>query len=206
MKLFANKKLDHLMREMGRGYELQEARNLEEAISVYRAVLAETKRLGFDSGYVLWNLAAATDMSGDLEMAFDYITQAVATDPLARPFRNSFDIIARRIREALASQERAADDPSTPRLYELLTRTGEADVASHVAMARWCSATGDHARALALADAVARLNPMERDAWLCKAEVARAAGQHEVAAMATAEAAAIEGEPVPFAVPGVAQG
>ena len=50
------------------------------------------------------------------------------------------------------------------------------------------------------------LNPMERDAWLCKAEVARAAGQHEVAAMATAEAAAIDGEPVPFAVPGVAQG
>lgn len=206
MRLTKNAKLEHLLGELRRGYGLQEERNLEEARTTFRGVVEEARRLGFESGFALWNLAIASDYAGELEMAFDYIMQAIAADPLARPFRDSFDVIARRLREALAAAGRAADDPSTPRLYELLTRAGEADVASHAAMARWCVATGDQARALAIAEAVTLLHPADPAAWLCKAEVARAAGRPEEAALATAEAAALDVTPVPFAVPGVARG
>jgi predicted Zn-dependent protease len=73
-------------------------------------------------------------------------------------------------------------------------------------LARWWGAPGDPARALAIAEAVTLLHPADPGAWLCKAEAARAAGRPEEAALATAEAAALEVAPVPFAVPGVARG
>ena len=63
------------------------------------------------------------------------INRALATDPLAQPFQNSFDIVSKHIRTALADESRPVDDPSTPRLYDILTGAGEADVMSHVAMA-----------------------------------------------------------------------
>ncbi|HET9555166.1 MAG TPA: hypothetical protein VFP50_19530 [Anaeromyxobacteraceae bacterium] len=149
MKLTNNTKLEHLMGELRRGYGLQEERNREEAQKVYRGVVEEARRLGFESGFALWNLAIVSDYAGELDMAFDYIMQAIAADPLARPFRDSFDVIA---------------------------------------------------------EAVTLLHPAEPAAWLCKAEAARAAGQLDVAALASAEAAALDGAPVPFAVPGVARG
>ena len=85
--------------------------------------------MGLESGFVLWNLAIVADNLGELEMAFDYIRRALATDPLAQPFQNSFDVVVKRIRAALADEARAVDDPSTPRLYDILAGAGEADVA-----------------------------------------------------------------------------
>ena len=206
MKLFNNPKLRHLLSELDRARDLFNEHEHAQALEVYRAAQEELKRLGATSAFVLWNMAIAADNMGDLPVALDLVVQAVMLDPLAIPFRNSFDIIARRIRDALAAPERKVDDPATPRLYELLTRVGGADVPAHVAMARFCAATGDLPRARAIAAATTLLHPMEREAWLCKAEVARTAGEPEEAAVCTAEAAALEGEPVPFAVPGVAQG
>ena len=67
----------------------------------------------------------------------------------------------KRIRAALADEARKVDDPSTPRLYDILAGAGEADVASHVAMARWCAAGGDLTRAGKLAEALVTLYPGE---------------------------------------------
>jgi tetratricopeptide (TPR) repeat protein len=206
MKLLRNAKLDLLMKELNRAFALQEAGKHLEAFKAYGGVLEAQQRLGVASGFTLWNLAMTADNMGELEMAFSYAVQAIETDPLAVPFRNAFDFIARRIREALAAEGRAADDPSTPRLYELLVNSGEADLTAHATMARYCAATGDHARGRTLAEAVTTLFPAEGEAWLCRAEVARAAGDQAQATACAAEAAARDAVPVPFSVPGVALG
>jgi tetratricopeptide (TPR) repeat protein len=199
-------RLGKLSGEMRRGYEACEAGNHADALKIYQGVLEMAQALGIESGFVLWNLAIVADNLGELEMAFAYVRRALAVDPLAQPFQNSFDVVVRRIRAALADEARKLDDPSTPRLYEILAGAGEADVASHVAMARWCAAGGDVARAGKLADALVTLYPGEPLAWRCKADVARASGDSAVADECMAEAAVRGGTPEPFAVPGVAQG
>ena len=192
--------------EMRRAYEASEAGNPAEALRLYQGVLERCRGAGIESGFLLWNLAIVADNLGRLEEAFEYIDRALTTDPLAQPFRNSFDVIVGRIRAALAEESRAADDPSTPRLYDLLVRADAADVASHVAMARFCTAKGDVARAGKLAEALVTLHPGDPLAWRCKAEVARAAGDAATADECMAEAAVRGGTPEPFAVPGVARG
>ena len=112
----------------------------------------------------------------------------------------------KRIRAALSDETRAVDDPATPRLYDILAGAGEADVMSHVAMARWCVAGGDLARAGKLAEALVTLYPGDPTSWRCKADVARATGDAGTADECMAEAAVRGGMPEPFAVPGVAQG
>ena len=199
-------RLGKLSGEMRRGYEASEAGNPAEALKIYQGVLEKAQALGLESGFVLWNLAIVADNLGELEMAFDYIRRALASDPLAQPFQNSFDVVVKRIRAALADEARKVDDPSTPRLYDILAGAGEADVASHVAMARWCAAGGDVVRAGKLAEALVTLYPGEPMAWRCKADVARATGDAATADECMAEAAVRGGTPEPFAVPGVAQG
>ncbi len=198
--------LEKLSREMRRAYEAAEAGNPADALEIYKGVLEGCKGAGIESGFLFWNLAITADNTGKLEEAFEYINRALNSDPLAQPFRNSFEIIVGRIRAALADEKRAVDDPSTPRLYELLSGAGEADVPSHVAMARWCAASGDGARAVKLADALVTLFPGEALAWRCKAEVARVAGDTETADACAAEAAVRGSAPTPFAVPGLARG
>ena len=192
--------------EMRRGFDASEAGNPSEALKIYQGVLEKARAMGLESGFVLWNLAIVADNLGELELAFDYVRRALATDPLAQPFQNSFDIVVKRIRTALADESRAVDDPATPRLYDILACAGEADVASHVAMARWCVAGGDLARAGKLADALVTLYPGDPASWRCKADVARATGDAGTADECMAEAAVRGGMPEPFAVPGVAQG
>ena len=199
-------RVEKLSGEMRRGYEASEAGNPSEALKIYQGVLEKARAMGLESGFVLWNLAIVADTLGELELAFDYVRRALATDPLAQPFQNSFDIVVKRIRTALADESRAVDDPATPRLYDILACAGEADVMSHVAMARWCVAGGDLARAGKLAEALVTLYPGDPASWRCKADVARAAGDAGVADECMAEAAVRGGMPEPFAVPGVAQG
>ena len=199
-------RLSKLSGEMRRGFEASEAGNPAEALKIYQGVLEKARGMGLESGFVLWNLAIVADNLGELELAFDYVHRALATDPLAQPFRNSFDIVVKRIRAALADEARAVDDPATPRLYDILASAGEADVMSHVAMARWCVAGGDLPRAAKLSEALVTLYPGDPDSWRCKADVARASGDAGTADECMAEAAVRGGMPEPFAVPGVAQG
>jgi tetratricopeptide (TPR) repeat protein len=206
MKLFKNPQLDEVQQLISRAHTANEEGRLKEALELMQGALERCKRLGVNSAFVVYHLAVAADVAEEFEMAFNYIVQAIAEDPISRPFRHSFDIISGRIRTSLANPARGLDDPSTPRLYDLLVRTGEADVASHLVMARHLGAVGDLARALTLAAAVTTLNPTDRDAWLCRSQLAQKAGQAELATTCAAEAAALEGDPVPFAVPGMAQG
>lgn len=198
-------KMDQLAAELRRAYEAGQAGNFDEAAEIAHAVVEKAKALGISSPFAYWHVAVAADNGGKSEMAFDYITRALAIDPLDNTYRNSFEIIVKRIRATLAASDRAVDDPSTPRLYELLVRAGEADVASHAVMARYWVAKGDGTKAARIAEAMTLLYPTDREAWLCKAEVARASGDTATADACMAEAAATEGEPVPFAIPGVAR-
>ena len=200
------RQLEKLTEEMRRAYELSQAGNNAEAVKVYQGALELARRAGLESGYLLWNLGVVADNAGEVEMAFEYVVRAMALDPLAQPFQNSFEIIVKRIRTALADDARAVDDPATPRLYDILTGAGEADALAHVAMARWCVAGGDLPRAGKLAEALVTLYPGEPASWRCKADVARAAGDGATADECMAEAAVRGGTPEPFAVPGVARG
>jgi hypothetical protein len=199
-----SKRTNRLLDEMRRAYALVEERRAAEAVEVYQEVVAEARKAGLDSAHLHWAYAVACDYSGDLEMAFEQMSLAIAKDPLAPPFRHSFELITGRIRAALADAERAADDPSTPRLYALLQRADEADVGAHLAMARYHLATGEPERARALADAVTLLHTRSREAWELKATLAAANGDTATAEQARLEAAAL-GEPEPaFAIPGPA--
>ncbi len=107
-------------------------------------------------------------------MAFEAVSEAIKADPMNPACQGSFDLIANRIRAALADPGRALDDPSTPRLYELLQGAGEADVPSHLAMARHLAHAGKNDEAMAILEAVTLLSPISRDAWAQRAALARA--------------------------------
>ncbi|MFT3912667.1 MAG: tetratricopeptide repeat protein [Anaeromyxobacteraceae bacterium] len=181
-------KLQWMLDELARGLELDRS-DKAAAMQVYRSVLVEAERLGVDSAYLRWVVAVTHDELGALEMAWEELEKSIAADPLSLPARRSFEIIADRVRAALRAPERAVDDPSTPRLYALLIRAGEADLGAHVAMARFELAAGRAAEARGLADAVVRLFPASREAWSLLADVARAQGDAVTAASAGLEAA-----------------
>lgn len=198
------KTTDRLLGELRRAYDLVQERQATEAVEAYRAALAEARQAGLDSAHLHWAFSVACDYSGDLEMAFEQITIAIEKDPLAPPFRHSFELITGRIKAALADEQRAADDASTPRLYALLQRAGAADVASHLAMARYLVATGKAEHARALVDAVTLLHSGAREAWELKARLAAAAGDVATAEQARIEAAALGDAEPAFAIPGPA--
>jgi tetratricopeptide (TPR) repeat protein len=197
-----DKRTKHLLRGVKRGFDLMDERNPAEALKVFREVLAEARKAGIESANLLWGVAVASDHTGELEMAFENVTAALALDPLAPPIHHSFEIITRRIREALSSPERAVDDPSTPRLYAILVGANEAEVESHAAMARYHLATGNVPAAAAIADAAALLYPASKAAWEAKAAVATARGDAEGAELARIEGLAAGAASTPFAVPG----
>lgn len=198
------KAVEHLLSEMRRAYDLVQERRPVDAIEVYRGILGEARRLRLDSAHFHWAYAAACDYSGEMEMAFEQITLAIAKDPLAPPFRQSFDIITKRINEALAEPKRSPEDDSTPRLYALLQRADQARLDAHLAMARYHLATGKPELARGLLEAVTLLHPTSRGAWEMRAEAAVALGDATAAEQARIEAAALgDGEPA-FAIPGPA--
>lgn len=185
-----------MLDEIRRGLEL-EREDRAAAMKVYRAVLAEAQRLGIESAYLRWVVATTHDDMGALEMAWEELEKSMAADPLSLPARRSFEIIANRVRAALSAPGREVGDPSTPRLYGLLVRAGEADLGAHVAMARYQLAVGRAAEARDLARAVTRLFPAAREGWVLLAAVARAQGDELTAAGAELQAASI-GAPEPI--------
>ncbi len=163
---------------------------------------------GPSSAYVSYLLAICHDCLEDFAMAATCVEDALRTDPLSVPFNRSFEIISQRIRKALAAPGRAIDDPSTPRLYEILVKSGEADTDSHLAMTRYCLHTGDACKALRLARALTVLDPTCRRAWAVALEAAKAA-QDPTAVEEMQEGLAHWAEeegPVVFPIPGKAEG
>jgi tetratricopeptide (TPR) repeat protein len=160
---------------------------------------------GVASPHVCWLLAVLCDDLGELEEAFNHITEATALDPLEPGITRSFGIITDRLRRALIDPERDPADESTPRLHGMLVQAGKADELAHIAMARHLAEVGKADEALALLDAVVLLAPGCRDAWVAKSTIAKNLGRHEEAAVARAQASALDGGPVPlFGIPGQA--
>ncbi|MCM2333900.1 MAG: tetratricopeptide repeat protein [Anaeromyxobacteraceae bacterium] len=170
------------------------------ALKTFQEVAELARKLGIDTSWASWGLAICNDNLGDLTMAFDNMRESLRTDPLNLGKQASYDQIVQHIRAALASTDRADDDPTTPMLYEQLARAGEADVGAHLAMARHLAAAGEHAAALELLDAVTRLHPGHRQAWERKASVARALGDAALAGRCDVEAAGCAGAGDPFGV------
>jgi len=164
-------------------------------------VRARARKLGLDSAYLVWGVAVSSDCLGELDVAFTTISEAIAKDPFNPAAQHSFGVVAGRIRDSLAGPARPADDPSTPGLYRLLLEAGEADVASHLAMARHLAHAGEREAAMHLLDAVTLLAPVSRDAWFQKASLARAAGLLPLAQACEAQATALGTTNVPFGVP-----
>jgi tetratricopeptide (TPR) repeat protein len=201
MRTFPDLRIRDAVWESQRAAQLLDERKWDEARDAFTALRARAAKLGVDSSYLAWGLAVALDNLGDYEMAFETVSEAVLKDPMNPGCQHSFDLIANRLRAALADPSRALDDPSTPRIYALLQRAGEADVPSHLAMARHLAHAGKHAEATRLLDAVVLLAPVSRDAWLEKAALARAAGDEALAASCDGQAMTIAASDVPFGVP-----
>jgi tetratricopeptide (TPR) repeat protein len=201
MRTFPDLRIRDAVWETQRAGRLLDERDWAGAREAFAALRARVAKLGLQSSYVAWGLAVALDNLGETEMAFEAVSEAVQKDPMNPACHHSFDVIAGRLRATLADPDRALDDPSTPRLYALLQHAGEADVPSHLAMARHLAHAGQHEAALRLLDAVTLLSPASRDAWLQKAALARGLGGDALAASCEAEAAAIAASDVPFGIP-----
>lgn len=201
MRTFPDLKMREVLREGQRAQKLLEEGDYPEARDLFLQLRARARKLGLRSGYLLWGLGVAYDNLGELELAFSTMSDAVNLDPFSPSAQRSFDIIAGRVRAALADASRAADDPSTPRLYQLLLGAGEADVPSHLAMARHLAACGDQPGAMRMLDAVTLLAPVSRDAWVQKGLLARAMGDLPLAVRCETEAATIAAADAPFGLP-----
>jgi hypothetical protein len=201
MRIFPDVRIRDAVWESQRAARLLDEREWAAARDAFTALRARTAKLGLCSAYLAWGLAVALDNLGDIEMAFETVCEAVTADPMNPGCQGSFDLIANRLRAALADPTRTPDDPSTPRIYALLQSAGEADVPFHLAMASHLAHVGKKAEAMALLDAVTLLSPISRDAWLHKASLARAIGDASLAASCEAQAVAIASSDVPFGVP-----
>jgi len=201
MRTFPDLRMRQLTQDAGRAQGLLDQSQHREARELFTEVRARARKLGLDSAYLDWGVAVCSDYLGELEMAFDSIRESVAKDPFNPAAQHSFEIIAGHIRAALVDAGRAADDASTPRLYQLLLAAGEADVSCHVAMARYLAHAGKADEAMRLLDAVTLLAPASRDAWLQKAALARALGNESLAAECEGQAAALATADVPFGIP-----
>jgi tetratricopeptide (TPR) repeat protein len=203
-RVVGTKTLQSLLDEIRRALEMERTKP-EAAVLSLRGVLSEALRQGVESAYLRYVLAQALELNGELEMAFDEIKKAMKLDPLALPIRHAFQELAGRIRASLTDPARAVDDPEVPRLYTVLLEAGEADLAAHLAMVRFELATAQLVKARERVEAVTRLFPAHREAWVLLAQVARAQGEAEVALRAETEAAtAVARDPL-FGVVGQAK-
>lgn len=159
------------------------------------------RRLGVDSAYLATSLALSTEQCGDLETAFAIAGEAISLDPASPSTIQAFSGLSWQLRGRLVDPDRSADDPSTPRIYALLLGAGEADVGCHVAMARHHASAGRLGEAGAILDAVLKLAPVCRDAWLARAELARATRDDMEAAACEARAKGLSTTQVPFGLP-----
>jgi tetratricopeptide (TPR) repeat protein len=201
MRTFPDLRIRGVVTDAGRAQELLDRGEYRESRDLFTQVRARAGKLGLDSAYLAWGIAVTSDYLGDLDVAFTTISESIAKDPLNPAAQNSFGVIANHIRAALADPQRAPDDPNTPRLYQLLLEAGEADVPSHLAIARHLAHAGKGAEALRVLDAVTLLAPSSLDAWRQRAGLARSLGQDDVALECEAQAAALATAQVPFGIP-----
>src|SRR4051812_49962688 len=94
-------KLEALIELLERADGHAHQRELAEARDLLLQARADCERGGVESGFLAWRLCVAFDLLKEHEVAFKYAQQALRQDPLAPPFRNSFNIVARTMRKAI---------------------------------------------------------------------------------------------------------
>lgn len=164
---------ESLLADIGQVRDLIEAKEYARAAELASRVLVDAKASGIESAQATWMAAVARDYAGDLEAAFIAAAEAVRLDPLSPEYENSWEVIARRIRQALSSPDRAPNDPTTPRLYALLLNAEQADGTSHLQHARYLQSIGKPKEALRVLDALTQCWPTYRAAWKLMKEIAR---------------------------------
>jgi tetratricopeptide (TPR) repeat protein len=208
MRRFLSRELKRRYDELGRIQALEEEGKWAEAREWFLETRALARKAGIPHGMISWRLAVCSDNLGEPEAAMEYAVEALENDPLAVPFRNSFEIVCKRIRDTLANESWDVSNPATARFYDLLVRERETDDAAHLAMARHLLATGAPARARRILDALSVLSPRRAEAWALLAVIARGEGDEDAARAAEIEAAACDdaGGPPVFGIPGRARG
>ncbi len=181
------------------GNQLGEQGRHEEARRLFLEAYRQCQRLGVRSTQLLCLLAVCHDYLGEVEKALVFIREHQCLDQLSLAGLKSQGIIAGHAREALSDPGRAADAADTPRLYRLLVEIGEADIGSHLAMARHDTHAGRHAQALLLLEAVVTLAPTSEEAWQAMVTAAKASGRRDLLQRATAALVGLgKGSAFPF--------
>ncbi|MCC6334293.1 MAG: hypothetical protein IT380_09935 [Myxococcales bacterium] len=191
---------DDLWQQLRRIEQLIESRDIDGALKLLGQVELQVAQAGIESPHLAWLRAIAEDNRSDYEAALTSIQRAIAMDPVAPPFRHSFKVIAAHIREALGEQQGREPLPSTPKLWEVLTRAGEADDGVHLALARHHLAGGVPLEALRVLKAVTTLSPGNIDAWGLLLRVAIKLDDAEVIAEARLKSAVVGASPQTFLV------
>lgn len=187
MSINADEAYRDLLGELTNLPDLVEREEYEAARECALALKAKCAARGIRSGHVYWQLAIACDALGDFDQAFTSVREALRIDPIAPPVWRSYRIIVERMQRTLADAGLKPDDPTVPRLYELLVSADETNADCHLAMARYHRHTGREAEALQLLEALTRLHPAFTAGWRELAATARAAGRPELADAAETE-------------------
>jgi hypothetical protein len=189
-------KTDQILQKMKTAQDLR-YQDAELAEVFARSALEDAQALGCVTAALHFLLADILDDQGKDLQGFTEVTEALRLDPFHPGARDLAATIARRLRLALRSALRSADDPAIPRMYTVLSRGGETTLGCHLTMIRYALVTGEIDRATSLAEAVVALYPGEERAWTALAEVSRAAGNEARASEAEFQVGVLGLAPVP---------
>lgn len=154
-----------------------------EALRVAREVEAACAAANIESPHVYWAVAVMSDYSGLLLDALKYALKALAVDPVMVPAETSLSIIVARCRKKLV--EGALDADEGLAVYRALAENGLADDACRLSYSQHLLDYEKPSEALAVAQAVALLNPNMADAWRLVGAAAAALGNTQLASEAS---------------------
>lgn len=173
---------ESLLHDLRRVQSFIDDKDFSAALRLALTVRAEAKSTtGRESAFASFLAAIAADMGGSAEVAFRYITEALALDPLALPFEHSFDIVVSHLRDTLIDPGRDAADPTIERVYRLLLNVGKADNDCHLRLVEHYVANDRLDEAYKLADALVELAPTCAGGWAVRMTIARRLGREDIA-------------------------
>ena len=186
---------------------IEEARNLlerkvwDEAQEKFTEVHEEARGLGIESPYLLWARSLIAEQLGEVEASFNFVSAAVALDPMHPTLTNRFAEASAALRRQLLASSRTPDEHEPRVMYAALLRAGEADAACHVAMARAYLRDGELEAAWTLLDSTTLLEPTRVEAWELKREVSLRREDPATTAEAEARLADLAVRGAPYGMP-----
>ncbi len=162
-----------VMKLLGEAREKFEKQEFEEAQVLLDRAASVAAEANIRSASLLMCRAVNLGALDRDEEAFEAVCQGVVLDPMNPDFGEQFATIAQRLRAVIEVSSVDAADEATPRIYAQLSAVGETDTKSHLAMARYHLATGDHEAASAILESVTLLQPSFTEAWTLLARATR---------------------------------